>query len=314
MTSSVLTDALAYGLTREKKYAERAVVFLRAYFLDEESGVLPNLNYGQIVRGPPGGGVDGQNNWSKGTYRGLVEWRHMVHVVNAVVILRSCGSTAWSATDAAQMARWASAYLEWLETSEIALQSRDNGNNISSFYYAQIVSLYILLGQPQEAAKQANRYFTGPFMKQIDVNGDQPRESGRTRILHYLSFGLEAIIVNAKLADSLGLNMWSAKSGNGTTIQDAADHVLGVANKVLSQGGSAAEKDDFADLSPHIAAVLAAYGDRPDGRYQEYLSNTVLTADPEHQRTWRLYNLPCAFYSSPSKGHNVSSQVFSSEL
>jgi hypothetical protein len=310
MTSSVLSDALAYGFTRKEMYAKKAVVFLRAYFLDEETGVLPNINYGQIVRGPPGGGVKGQNDWSKGTFRGLIEWRHMVHVVNALVILRACGSKAWTTSDAEQMAKWASEYLHWLETSEIALQSRDNGNNMSSFYYAQVISLYILLGKPEEAARQANRYFTGPFMNLINDKGDQPLESGRTRILHYLNFGLEAIIVNAKLADSLGLNMWSAESGNGTTIQDAADYVLAAANKIVKEGGFAAEKDDFADLSPHIAAVLAAYGDHSDNRYQKYLSNDALTADSHNQRTWRLYNLPCAFYSSPSKGNTVSSQVF----
>jgi hypothetical protein len=310
MTSSVLSNALAYGLTRDEFFAQKAVGFIRAYFLDPMTGVNPHLNYGQIVRGPSGGGEKGQNDWSRGTFRGLIEWRHMVHVVNSIVILRACGSKAWSTLDATQMAKWANDYLHWLESSDIALRSRDNGNNMSSFYYNQVISLYILLGKTQEAANQANKYFTGPFMLQIDATGNQPLEGARTRPLHYLNFGLEAMIANAKLADSLGLNMWSAKTGNNTTIQDAADYILQMANEMAQSGGRGAETNDFADSAPHIAAVLTAYGDRQDGRYQAYLSNDSMTADSQEKRTWRLYNLPCSFYSSPSKGHTVSSQKF----
>lgn len=310
MSKAVLTNALAYGLTRDETFAQKAVTFIRTFFIDPRTGVLPNINYGQIIRGPPGAGKGGQNDWSKGTFRGLIEWRYILNIVNAIVMIRACGSKSWSTLDAAQMSKWASDYLHWLETSEIALQTRDNKNNMASFYYNQVISLYIVLGKTEQAATQANEYFTNSFMGQIDAQGNQPLESSRTRSFHYLTFGLEGMLANAKLADNLGLNMWCAKTSNGTTIQDAVDYILDLANSNLINGGADTEINDYADFAAHVATTLTAYGDRADGRYQKYLSNPQLTGDPNQVRTWRLYNLPCSFYSSPSKGHPVSSQKF----
>lgn len=309
ISKAVLSNALAYGLTRDETFAQKAVTFIRTFFLDPRTGVLPNINYGQIIRGPPGAS-NGQNDWSKGTFRGLIEWRHILNIVNSIVMIRACGSKSWSTLDAAQMSKWASDYLHWLETSDIALQTRDNKNNMASFYYNQVISLYIVLGKTEQASTQANEYFTNSFMGQIDQQGNQPLESTRTRSFHYLTFGLEAMMANAKLADNLGLNMWCAKTLKNTTIQDAVDYILNLANNNFINGNSDTEVNDYSDFAAHVATTLTAYGDRPDGRYQKYLSNPQLTGDPNQLRSWRLYNLPCSFYSSPSKGHSVSSQKF----
>lgn len=312
MTRAVSVNALAYGLTRDETFAQRAIHYIRVFFLDAMTGVLPHNNFGQIVRGPPGAGVSGENDWSKGTFRGSIEWRYMLQVINAIVIIRACGSKSWSTLDAAQMSKWASDYLHWLETSSISLQAKNNGNNMSSFWYNQVIALYILLGKTEEAANQANAYFTGPFMQQIDSEGNQPLEATRVKSLHYLIFGLEGMMANAKLADNLGLNMWSARTSNGSTLQDAVDYIIKMVNDEISNNQKQAQIDtlEFADFSAHVAATLTAYGDRADGRYRKYLANDALTQDSKKQNTWHLYDLPCSFYSSPSKGHTVSSQSF----
>ncbi|UZJ56916.1 hypothetical protein CBS101457_006236 [Exobasidium rhododendri] len=318
MSKSVLYNAITFGLTRDEVFAQKAVQFIRTFFLDPTTGVRPDIRYGQIIRGPPKGteGDDSTNNYQVGTFRGLIDWRYILEVVNAIVILRAAGSKSWSTLDAARMSKWASDYLHWLETAEIALKAKKAGNNFSSFYFNQVIALYILLGKVDEASKQVNDYFTGPFMQQIDADGNQPLESKRTRALHYVAFGLEGMIANAKLADNLGLNMWSARTGTGKTIRDAVDYALQSADQLKEDSSVDADTTasagfkDYAELAPHIAAALAAYGDYPDGRYQKYLKNDTLTMDAEQIRTWRFFNQPCSFYSSPSKGHYVSSQKF----
>jgi hypothetical protein len=310
MSQSVLFNAITFGLTRDESFAQKAVQNIRAFFLDPTTGVRPDVKFGQIIRGPGDGSDGNQNDYSVGTFRGLIEWRYILLVVNSIVILRAASSKSWSTLDAARMSKWASDYLHWLETSELALKAKKAGNNYSSFYYNQVVALYILLGKTDDACRQVNEYFTGPFMQQIDAEGNQPLESKRTRSLHYVAFGLEAMIANAKLADNLGLNMWSAKTETGKGIRDAVDFALASVDQLDANSTVDDGLTGYAELAPHIAATLAAYGDYPDGRYQKYLSDDSLTMDPGQSRTWRFMNLPCSFYSSPSKGHFTSSQKF----
>lgn len=314
MSRSALLNAITYGLTRDETFSRKAVDLIRAFFLDPRTGVRPEIKYGQVVRGPPGGtGKYAANDYSVGTFRGVIEWRYILVVVNAIVILRSAGCKAWSALDAAQMSKWATDYLHWLETSDVGIDAKSRKNNFVSFYYNQIVALYILLGKTDEASRQVNAYFTGPFLDQIDSKGDQPLESSRKRSLHYLAFGLQAMVANAKLADNLGLNMWTAKTGNGTTIQDGIDFALQRAYESLANSTgppSQAILSELWEFAPTVSTALTVYGDHTDGRYKAYLANNTLTGDAEKIHTWRFFNLPCSFYSTPLKGHNVSSQTF----
>ena len=81
--------------------------------------------------------------------------------------------------------------------------------------------------------------------------------------------------VNAKLGDHLGLNLWTAKSKYGATIQTALDFTMSVDPK----------GEDISDIFPHVAAVAAAYGD-PKGKYAAFLQN--------HQSTYK--SQPYFFY------------------
>lgn len=82
----------------------------------------PNVNFGQMVRGP---GDNGQ----KGTFTGILDIRGIVKIVNALLILRTGvrkgsdvsqrGEDDVQSVDAA-MRRWVSQYVRWLQTSPLA--------------------------------------------------------------------------------------------------------------------------------------------------------------------------------------------------
>lgn len=105
------------------------------------------------------------------------------------------------------------------------------------------------------------------------------------------------MITAAKLADNLSLNMWSAKTSKGATIQDALDYTM-----TLDPG-----EEDVTELAPWVAAVAAAYGD-PAGKYEKWLRNKENTGDEGKVQSWRFYNDVYAFYSSPARGNTKSSQ------
>jgi hypothetical protein len=69
----------------------------------------PNMNFGQVIRGP---GASGRT----GTFTGILDARGMVKVVNAIGIVRTANSPDWPALDGL-MIKWANEYVSWLINS-----------------------------------------------------------------------------------------------------------------------------------------------------------------------------------------------------
>lgn len=59
---------LEYYFSEEEKYAERAVLLLNTFFLDEETKMNPNINYAQFIRGS-------QNKSQLGRGEGIISSR-----------------------------------------------------------------------------------------------------------------------------------------------------------------------------------------------------------------------------------------------
>ncbi|KDN41150.1 chondroitin AC/alginate lyase [Tilletiaria anomala UBC 951] len=292
MAQSVLWNGVAFGLTNDTSYSQRATSLIYNWFLNPQTAVNPNLNYGQVIRGP------GQQ---LGDFTGILDWRMILKVVNAIVIMRAKSAQAWNAVIASSMNQWASNYLDWLAKSSQGKGVAKASNNHATFFYNQLIALYILVGDIQSAQQAANAYFTGAFMSQIDEDGEQPYEATRTRPFHYRCFNVEGMIANAKLADNLALNMWSATTSKGATIQSAVDYLM-----TLDPGD-----ENITELAPHVAAVASAYGD-PDGKYAAWLSNSDNTGDDDNSQSWRFYDNSAALYCNPASGDQTSSQSFKS--
>lgn len=88
------------------------------------------------------------------------------------------------------------------------------------------------------------------------------------------------------MGDQLGLNLWTAKSKYGATIQTALDYVMGVDPK----------GEDISDIFPHVAAIAAAYGD-PKGKYATFLQKH--NSDYKSQPFW-FYDQSAALPNSPA--------------
>jgi hypothetical protein len=92
--------------------------------------------------------------------------------------------------------------------------------------------------------------------------------------------------VNAKLGDQLGLDLWSAKSKYGATIQTALDYAM-----ALNPKG-----EDVKEIIPHVASVAAAYGD-PKDKYAAFM--TKIMVDYQSKPFW-FYDQTLALSSSPA--------------
>ncbi|KAI0936209.1 hypothetical protein AcV5_004405 [Taiwanofungus camphoratus] len=280
MSQSVLYNSLAYALSKSKTYSQNAATFIDTFFLSSATAMHPNMNYGQLVRGP---GKDHQI----GTFTGILDLRGLVKVVNGIQLLKATGSPDWTSTRDNEMLSWMNQYLSWLQNSDIGKETASKANNHFTFYVNQLTAAKIYSGDTNGAISTLQGYFTNQFLDQVAASGEQPFEAVRTRPYHYRCFNLEAMITNAKMGDQLGLNLWSNKSKYGATIQTALDYTMGLDPK----------DEDVSDIFPHVAAVAAAYGD-PKGKYAAFLQKQVSTYQSMpfwfYDQTSALPNSPAA--------------------
>ncbi|EPQ60850.1 chondroitin AC/alginate lyase [Gloeophyllum trabeum ATCC 11539] len=288
MSQSVLYNAISYVIQGGQSFSQQASSFLDTFFLEPATSINPNVNFGQLVRGPgPKGRI--------GTFTGILDLRGMVKVVNAIAMLMYAKSPHWTDQKHAAMRNWMGQYRSWLETSSLGKEVASKPNNHASFYISQLAVTNIYVGDLQRAQGVLQKYFNSTFSDQIAISGEQPFEAVRTRPFHYRCFNLEAMITNAKLGDELGMNFWKAKSKYGATIQTAVDYAMAQNPK----------DEDVTELAPHVAAVAAAYGD-PSGKYAAFLRRIV--PDYQGQPFWyydqaqALPNSPGARSSNPSAG------------
>lgn len=201
MAEVTSTLAVAYLHTRDAKYAEAARRHLRAWFVDEATGMNPNLEYGQAIKGiTTGRGI------------GIIDTRPLIYVAQSVDHLAAAG--ALPEAEERALRQWFGEYNTWLVMSEKGQDERDNGNNHSSWWGAQVAAFAKTAGQPA-FLDTARAQFRRQLTQQMNAAGDFPEELARTKPGDYSRYNLDALAVLAELASAPGNNLWAFETPNG---------------------------------------------------------------------------------------------------
>ena len=112
MAESTLFNSIAYVLQNSRNYAQNAANILNTFFLNPATAMNPNMNYGQVVRGP---GPDGQ----KGTFTGILDMRGNVKTINGIQAVKAAGSPEWTNARETGITKWMSDFYQWITTSDI---------------------------------------------------------------------------------------------------------------------------------------------------------------------------------------------------
>jgi hypothetical protein len=155
----------AYVLTSEARYAQQAIVHLRAWFVDAATRMTPSLLYGQTIRPAKNGQPEG-----------VVEAVHLAEVVQCIAFLTNFEEFADS--DRTAIRKWFAEYFEWLNTSRLAGLARDNKNHHGTSWLLQAAAIAHLNEIIDDAPLTTLRhqYKSSTIRAQIVVDGTFPHE------------------------------------------------------------------------------------------------------------------------------------------
>ena len=203
--------SLAWFLTGEKKYAEKAATLIRHWFLNTETKMNPHLEYGQFI--------PGINN---GRYIGIIETRALTGIADAVGLLEN--SPSWTAADTKAMQEWYSSYLDWLLNSKHGKQERATKNNHATWYYVQAVHFALFTGNTN-VAKELSEDSKKRIDSQINKQGKMQEEIDRTRGLSYSTMNLVGWFTLANLAKHSGVDLFGYTNSSDASFKTALDYI-----------------------------------------------------------------------------------------
>jgi len=207
MRFSVQVPALtaAWLITGKSEYSDKAAEHIRAWFIDEDTRMNPNLQYAQAIKGI-----------STGRGIGIIDTVHLVEIAKSVEVLEN--SKSLSASDLATVRRWFTDYLQWMTTSKNGLDERDAKNNHGTCWVMQVAAFAHLTGNNELQEYCRNRFRTVIIPNQIAEDGSFPLELRRTKPYGYSLFNLEAMTTIAQILSKPNDDLWQFKTPDGRGI------------------------------------------------------------------------------------------------
>ena len=196
LSEFVGTLASAWLLTGEARYAEHAGAHLRAWFVDPETRMNPNLLYGQAISGR----VTGRSI-------GIIDTIHLAEVARGAKVLGESG--ALPADDYRAVKAWFGDYLDWLQTHPFGQREREHPNNHGVCWSMQAAAFADLVGD-QDVLDWVRKQFKTVYLAEMMASdGGFPAELARTKPYGYSLFVLDAMAMVAQIASTPEDNLWT---------------------------------------------------------------------------------------------------------
>jgi hypothetical protein len=214
MRLSIQVPALiaAWKITRENRYSDHALRHLRAWFVDPETRMNPNLEYAQAIHGVTTG---------RGT--GIIDTLHLVEVARAAGVLDA----------GADVRHWFAEYLDWMSTSKNGREERDAQNNHGTCWAAQAAEFARLTRNKDVLSWCSQRFKAALLPTQVAADGSFPLELKRTKPYSYSLFNMDVMgILCQTLLTATGENVFRYTLADGRGMAKVmAFHVPYIADK-----------------------------------------------------------------------------------
>ncbi len=209
----------AYLLTKDNKYALKAIQHCKAWFVDTATKMNPSLLYAQAIKGKvTGRGV------------GIIDMIQMMEVAQSIMVLEK--ENAIKAEDFIEIKKWFQQYLQWVTTHPYGIDEREAKNNHGTCWTMQVAVFAKLVNDTSLLNYCDNRFKTLLLPSQMDVNGSFPLELKRTKPYGYSLFNLDAMYTLAQVLSTKENNLWEYKTTNGLSLKKGIEFLYPfVANK-----------------------------------------------------------------------------------
>ncbi len=203
----------AWLLTGEQRYADHALVHLRAWFTNPETMMNPHMLYAQAIQGR----VTGRDI-------GLIDAYHLMEVAQSARALVK--TNAIPDEDARRIKNWFGRFITWMTTHEYGLSEMQRLNNHATTWAVTASSMARFVGHEgiMELARNRFKYILLP--DQMDLDGGFPRELGRTKPYSYSLFNLDAFANLAFILSTPEDNLWEYITHDGKSMQLGMDFLI----------------------------------------------------------------------------------------
>lgn len=221
---NILTLGTAYYFSGNEKYAAKAAELARVWFLNPETRMNPNMNYGQMIPGRNGG---------KGRGFGMIDAYSFVELLDVIEMMST--STSFTKADHEGLKNWFTEYLGWIRTSSVANEERTAENNHGLAFDVQQTIYALFTGDSALAQKTIHEFAEKRLFPQIESDGKQPRELARTTGFGYTNFNLIHMMDMCAVCRTLGIDIYNSISKDGRSMAKALEYMASFVGKPQSE-------------------------------------------------------------------------------
>lgn len=203
----------AYLLTKDEVYAKAVVKHVRAWLMDEETRMRPDLQYAQAIKGiATGRGI------------GIIDTVHLMEVAQSLLRLEQAGVLPEDVVTGCK--KWFSDYLKWMSTHPYGIEEMNAKNNHGTCWVMQaaVFARYVEDKDMTEFCK--NRYKQVLLPHQMAEDGSFPRETARTKPYGYSLFNLDAMATICQTLSTTTDNLWEFSADHIKSIRKGIEFIF----------------------------------------------------------------------------------------
>jgi hypothetical protein len=204
--------ASAYKITGDEKYVKHAFLHLKAWFVNSETLMNPNLLFAQAIQGRfTGRGI------------GIIDTIQLMEVAQGVFVMQH--SKAADKAALSEIKKWFASYLTWLTTHQYGKDEMNAENNHGTCWTMQVASFAKLTENAALLNFCRERFKTVLLPNQMAADGSFPRELKRTKPYGYSLFNLDAMTTLCQILSDKENDLWAFKLTDGRTMKKGIEYM-----------------------------------------------------------------------------------------
>lgn len=204
--------ASAYQITGDEKYIKQAMVHLKAWFVNQETLMNPNLAYAQAIKGLFTG-----RSW------GIIDSIHFMEVAQGIIVMEK--SKSFDKVTLATIKKWFSDYILWLNTNKNGIAEKNAKNNHGTCWAMQVASFAKLVNDQPMLDSLRQQYKNVFLPNQMADDGSFPLEMKRTKPYGYAIFNLDAMTALCQILSTPKDNLWTYETADGKSIKKGLEYL-----------------------------------------------------------------------------------------